>query len=493
MNLGFAGIRQVVIGVGGLLLGAILTAGFIFIDKPNIYIPLVLFNFALLILVILKEYLFDSRFLLVSIYVLLGLTFLNNAFFAINLGFFSLFPYRILLIIVGFLIVFNLIRSEFRKDLWLQWERIKVKGMLLFFVFWIYYALLTLLWAKSVTNGIKYISILVMGIFLMFIVTLFINNLKRLMNFYYIWVFMSVFVMLIGYWNAFTKNHLPSSTLYLGPEYKQHYPTSVFTNQNDFATFLSVSLFFFLSLIRNGKNNYWKAIGVVLSLVAIHLILLSESRASQLAVVVGIGVYVFILCNKKLKRWILGLGAAGAALFVAVFYNKLWTTFSTLFMSPTIHDFSERLPSNVGRANLIRNAFNFSLDSFGMGVGAGNTEYYMRNYSIHDTDEVANVHFWFLEIFTNFGIFVLLGYLTLYAYLLFKLYKHHENGLTNQYKLVTEAILVALAAFVVSSISPSSVSNLFFHWVLLAFGIASLNILRIKGREEKVILSNHNL
>jgi teichuronic acid biosynthesis protein TuaE len=232
MNLGFAGNRQVVIGVGGLLLGAILTVGLIFLDIPKFSILLVLLNIGLLLLVIMKQYLFDSRFLMVSIYVLLGLTFLNNAFFAINLGFFSLFPYRILLLIVGFLIVFNLIRSDFRKDLWAQWEGIKVKGILLFFVFWLYYALLTLLWAKSVTNGIKYLSILVMGIFLIFVVTLFINDLKRLSNFYYIWVFMSVFVMLIGYWNAFTKNHLPSSTLYLGPEYKQHYPTSVFTNKS---------------------------------------------------------------------------------------------------------------------------------------------------------------------------------------------------------------------------------------------------------------------
>ncbi|WP_404445579.1 O-antigen ligase family protein [Sutcliffiella horikoshii] len=485
MDLGFTGIKQVVIGIVGLLLGAILTIGLIFVDRPNIYIPLVLLNVALLVMVILKEYLIDNRFLMVTIYVLIGATFLNNAFFSINLGFFSLFPYRILLIIVGFLIVFNLIRSDFRKDLWTKWTDLKVKGSLLFFVFWLYYALLTLLWAKSVTEGIKYISILVMGIFLIFIVTLFLNDLKKVLNFYYIWVVMSVFVMLIGYWNNFTKNHLPSSSLYLGPEYNQHYPTSVFTNQNDFATFLSISFFFFLSLIRNGKNKYWKAGGIVLSLAALHLIMLTESRAGQLAVIAGIGFYVFLLCKSVVRKWILALGAVGASLFVLLFYNKLWSTFSSLFLSPTIHDVAGRLPSNTGRANLSRNAFHFSLDSFGMGVGAGNTEYYMENYSIHDTDQVANVHFWFLEIFTNFGIFVVLGYITLYAYLMIKLFQHFNKGLTNQYRLITEAILVALAAFVLSSIGPSSVSNLFFHWVLFAFGIVTLNVLRKRKRKRK--------
>lgn len=80
MNLGFAGNRQVAIGVGGLLLGAILTVGLIFLDIPKFSILLVLLNIGLLLLVIMKQYLFDSRFLMVSIYVLLGLTFLNNAF-----------------------------------------------------------------------------------------------------------------------------------------------------------------------------------------------------------------------------------------------------------------------------------------------------------------------------------------------------------------------------------------------------------------------------
>lgn len=477
MSLERFGKMQILIGLVLLAIGSIFTIILLQVGTKS-YVLLFLMMVSLVVLLLLKQYLLDERFLMITIYALLAATFLNNAFFAINLGFFSMFPYRFLLIIVGFLIVFNLIRLEFRNDLWRNWQQVKVKGSLLFFVFWLYYAMLTLLWAKSVTDGIKYLSILIMGIFLLFIVTIFINDLRRITNFYYIWISMTVFLMLIGYWNYFTKNHLPSSTLFEGPEYKQHYPTSVFHNQNDYATFLSLSLFFFLSLIRNGKNVYWRAAGVGLSLISIHQIILTDSRASQLGALAGVGIYVFILCNKKIKRLLLLLGTLGTALFVLVFYSKIWETFTSLFLTPTVRDFSERLPSNEGRANLMRNAFHFTLESLGLGIGAGNAEYYMQNYLIHDTDGVVNIHFWFLEILTNFGIFVLLGYLTLYGYLLYKLYKYHQSQLALNYRLIVEAILVSLGAFVFSSISPSSVANLYFHWVLFAFALATLNILR---------------
>lgn len=472
-----AAVKKAFIGFALLILGVLVTFVVMKLEAYS-YIPFLMLNFAILIILLLRKYLFNQAFLIVAIYVLLASTFLNNAFFSVNLGFFSLFLYRILLIIVGFLIVFNLIQSDFRERLWSEWGHLKVKGSLLFFIFWLYYAMFTLLWAKSVTDGIKYISILVMGISLLFVVTLFINNVKRLTTFFTIWVIMTAILMIIGYINNIFEYQLPSSTLYDGPAYKAHYPTSVFFNQNDFATFLSISIFFFLSLIRNGKSVAWKITGIVLSLAAFHLIMLTDSRASQLAVIAGTGLYVFLLSSRFIKKWVLIIGSIGTVLFITIFHGVLWEKFSSLFLSPTIRDFTAALPSNEGRANLIRNAIYFSLDSFGLGIGAGNAEYYMKNYSIFDTDEVVNIHFWFLEILTNFGVFVFLGYITLYAYLMYKLYEYYQRGLSNQFKLLVEALLISLGAFIFSSISPSSVANLYFHWVLFAFALATLNVLR---------------
>ena len=147
--------------------------------------------------------------------------------FAIKLGFFSLFPYRILLILAGFLFIAEMLKGSQHLE---KWKQVHVKGILMFFAFWFCYGLISLLWVKSATDGIKYLFLLAMGMFLFFWLSCF-SKMDRILAFYYIWLVMTVFLMVIGFYNHFTLNHLPSSTLYNGPHYKQHYPTSVFSTR----------------------------------------------------------------------------------------------------------------------------------------------------------------------------------------------------------------------------------------------------------------------
>ena len=120
-------------------------------------------------------------------------------------------------------------------------------------------------------------------------------------DFYSIWLVMTVFVMGIGFYNHLTLNHLPNTSLYLGPAYKQHYPTAVFFNQNDFATFLSISFFLYVACMRQMKNGYIKAFGLLGAILALYLILLTESRASLLGILAGAAIYVWLLMPRFLK------------------------------------------------------------------------------------------------------------------------------------------------------------------------------------------------
>ncbi|MDL5143138.1 teichuronic acid biosynthesis protein TuaE [Bacillus atrophaeus] len=423
----------------------------------------------------------DQLFMAV-IYLLIACTFLNNAFFAIHLGFFSLFLYRILLIAAGCLHFAGMLRNRTHIQ---RWNRLNVKGILLFFAFWFIYGLISLLWAKSVTEGIKYLALLAMGIFMIYLIVMYIQKMERILIFYTIWLVMTVVLMGIGIYNNITLHHLPTSTLYNGPEYKQHYPTSVFFNQNDFATFLSISFFFYLTMAKNIKNGYLKGIGLLLSLCALYLIILTGSRASLLGVFAGAAVYIFILLPSVLKKAAIWLSAVGCAAFAILFANRIFSVFWKLFLAPqTAHSFDEPLPSNVARANLLKNAWHYVLDTYGFGVGAGNVSYYLKHYALYDTDQVVEVHNWLVEIMANFGLIMMLGYLTVYLYLIWTLYKLYERKMDNWSKLVIEGLITALVSFLVSSISPSSVSNLFFHWVFLALVIAAVNVMRRSKHEQ---------
>ncbi|MFO6497701.1 MULTISPECIES: teichuronic acid biosynthesis protein TuaE [unclassified Bacillus (in: firmicutes)] len=441
-----------------------------------------LFLIALAVFAVLRPYLSTEQIMMPILYLLISATFANNAFFTIKLGFFSLFPYRILLILAGFWFVMDILKGRGHLE---KWKQVHVKGILSFFAFWFCYGMISLLWVKSVTDGVKYLSLLAMGMFFVFLIVLYFQKLDRLLAFYYIWMTLTIFLMVIGFYNHFTLHHLPSSTLFNGPHYKQHYPTSVFFNQNDFATFLSISFFFYLAFFKNIKNSYLKTAGLILAFCSVYLIFLTGSRASILGVIAGLALYVFILLPRILKKWALIIAAAGFIAFAALFAGKITDKFYEYFLAPQAsHDFSEPLPSNVARANLLKNAGHYVLDTYGFGVGAGNVPYYLEHHALFDTDQVVEVHNWLVEIMANFGVLMMLGYFTMYLYVMLVLYRFYKKGLSSRYKLLIEGLLAALVSFLVSSISPSSVSNLYFHWVFLALVLAAVNTFRIHGTSE---------
>ncbi|MCP1150317.1 O-antigen ligase family protein [Bacillus sp. 1735sda2] len=447
--------------------------------KKMVAVPVILLILAAA-LVLMKLYMNGEQIFMSAIYLLITLTFLNNAFFSISAGFFSLFLYRIMLIAAFVLFIW---RMREKGTYISQWQQIRVKGILGFFAAWFLYGLISLLWAHSVTDGLKYMSLLAMGMGFVFLVVMYIQRMDQVVIFYSIWLVMTVFVMGIGFYNHFTLNHLPNTSLYLGPAYKQHYPTSVFFNQNDFATFLSISFFLYLACMRQMKNGYIKAFGLLGAIAALYLILLTESRASLLGIFAGVAIYVWLLLPRVLKKWSIIAASGLVVIGIAVFSAKIYSTFYDLFLASQIaHSFSEPLPSNIARANLMKNAWHFFTNSYGFGVGAGNVSYYLAHFSIFDTDHVVEVHNWLLELMTNFGFAVMLGYISLYAYLMFTLYKQYKWADTKSAKMIIEGLFAAMLSFLVSSISPSSISNLYFHWVFLGLVIAAVNMLKNKQR-----------
>jgi len=137
------------------------------------------------------------------------------------------------------------------------------------------------------------------------------------------------------------------------------------------------------------------------------------------------------------------------------------------------------------RLNLLKNDLHFVLETFGFGVGAGNIPFYLKNEAIYDTNHVLEVHNWLAEIIGNFGIVIFCGYITLYLYLFYSLYKVYKAKRGLEQKGIMEACMLGLISFLVSSISPSSVSNLYFHWVFLGFVISTVNVLKNNQSKQK--------
>lgn len=399
--------------------------------------------------------------------------FFGVALLPIDIGLFTLFPFRILLLLLWVLFVC--------QSFLVGKIRIFVAGIkpyFLFLCFWVAYAVISLIWTISKEDAIRHCTFLFMGVSVIFFALYYFRTRKDMVNLYWVWIGAFCVLLLLGFWEHLTGQHLPVSGYYGETRARFMFrPTGVFRNPNDYATFLALSVPFLLGLFRYVSRKLFclPTLGAVVG--SFYLIVINSSRANILAVMVEVG-FLF-LCLTRWKEKIKIIIISGLCLGLAV----------TLFPGPVrglLQEVAKQLHSikiegefyagsTTIRLNLFRNGLNFLLRTAGFGVGAGNAEYWMANFAHHDTAGILNLHNWWLEVLVNYGIFVFFGYVAMYFGLLHRLWCLWHSTKDPGEKMIAEALLVTLVGFVVASISSSSIMAFHPQWLLFAFAFAYLN------------------
>lgn len=397
--------------------------------------------------------------------------FIGSAFFTINLEFFSLYPYRIFL---GLLWGIFLLRMLFVEKV--EFDNEGVRAYFNFFIIWIIYAFISIIWAESKVDSIRNIIFLFMGISLAFFATYYFKQKKDLIILFWMWIFFIWCLILIGYWEHFSGNHLPSSRLYGGRDiWLWHRPTGFFYNPNDYATFLAISIPFMLGLIRYAKSRLLKFSGIIGIIAAFYLIVITGSRANIIAVCIEVAVLLLFLTNlkQKIKTFFIAL------IICIVLRAILPLNLLSLLISIELKSFTSHTETRVGslsiRKNLAINCIDFLYPTAGLGVGAGNVEYWMENYAHHNTKGIVNAHNWWLEILTNYGIIIFVWYILIYKRFLIDAWHCWKKSITRSDLLISETLLLSVVGFIVACISSSSVMAFEPNWMLFSFVIASIN------------------
>jgi len=406
--------------------------------------------------------------------------FIGSAFLAIPVGPIHVFPYRVLLLLLWFIFATGILLQG-RVDI----SHIKVKPYFQFLALWLSYAVLSLAWAADKGNAVRYIIFLFMAASVIFFVVYYFSNKRDLKGFYYLWLLVLAALIPVGLWENFTGNHLSISGLIGAPRANIFMPSAVFDNPNDFATYLALSIPFVLALIRYRRGIVVRSIGLVVLLASLYLLLETFSRANYLAVILELTFLFTFLFKLKAKFKAIILG--GLLILVLVIALPR----STQRIIDTIGKQTESITSpwsltygSTGvRINLIKNSLVFLGRTAGFGVGAGNAEYWMSNFSVYDTRGITDPHNWWDELLVNYGIFIFAGYVLFYLGLIRQLYRLHRHLSNGTEKMISEALLVALVGFSLASISSSSIMNLRPQWFLFAFALAFLNYQRIKRLE----------
>jgi teichuronic acid biosynthesis protein TuaE len=407
--------------------------------------------------------------------------FFGTVIFPIDLGLFTLFPYRIFLVLLwGLFGARALVQGKVTLPLG------QVKPYMVFFSTWVFYGTLSLAWATSKGDAVRHLIFLFMGVSLIFFVVYYFSALCDLENLCRVWLGVFCVLIVLGLWEHLTGNHLPVSGFYGETRTRFMYrPTGVFRNPNDYATFLALSIPFVLSFVRYTKAWLIRIVGVLVVGIAFYLITVTGSRANILAVLLVMAFLFLFLTDWKQKAKIVLIGTIFSVIVVFGWLGPVREVFLRVFAELSSLIVQEELGygSVLVRTNLVRNGLEFLCSTIGLGVGAGNAEYWMANFARYDTQGILNLHNWWLEVLVNYGVFIFVGYVITYLGLIRSLWCRWRRTKDYKERMVCEALLVALIGFSVASTSSSSIMAFAPQWMLFALALASLNYRR---RDRKV-------
>ncbi|MCX6833657.1 MAG: O-antigen ligase family protein, partial [candidate division Zixibacteria bacterium] len=357
----------------------------------------------------------------------------------------------------------------------LDMSGIKVKHYLLFALIWLGYATLSLVWAGDRLAAMREIVFLFMGVSLILLVVFYFNDIKDLTRFFDLWILVLAAMICVGLWEYATGSHLIVSTL-AHAERITRAPTAVFGNQNDYATYLVLSIPFLISFVRYSRQYHKRLLGVAMLIASIFLLVATLSRANYIAIAAGAAFWFFFLLRARGKiktsvvicLFVLLAFAAAQGTMVRTIGNQLQTVTAELSQHTELNSIQVRL-------NLARNCLGFLVDSGGFGVGAGNTEYHMENFQVYDTGGIVNAHNWWLEILTNYGLFIFAGYMLFYLGILISLLRVSRTLKDHREKMLCEALLVATVVFPIAAFSSSTIMAQQTPWLFFAFLLGFLN------------------
>ncbi|MBK0347369.1 O-antigen ligase family protein [Aerococcaceae bacterium zg-ZJ1578] len=403
--------------------------------------------------------------------------FLGTKLFAIPTPVAQLTLYRLLVFMVPLILAQQYFRKQDSVKLLAKSDATRAWLM---YLFWWFMGIVSVLWVKDIKLWFQAVFLLSIGVFVITALYLWLNKLEDWYRIIYgVWVMMC-FQILWGYYEIITGNYLFADLAKLdkyrtfNSQPMTRIPITYFANQNDYATFLLASLSIIL-ICYHRAQNIWLRLTILLSGVASsYLIYRSGSRMALLMLVVFMILLVLLQFKITFNRKIITTGLiTGVVGLIAIFIIKpaLWHKLLTMLLSTQ----SGAITGDSARVNLYKNGLIFIGETFGRGVGAGNVEYWMGNFTYYSVGSLVNIHNWWLEILVGYGIFVFASYLVVYILLIRRLFIMMKYS-SQREQYTARALLIFMLIFIFSSITSASNMLIEWHWCMFALLISYIKI-----------------
>ncbi|PLW93120.1 MAG: hypothetical protein C0592_07235 [Marinilabiliales bacterium] len=262
-------------------------------------------------------------------------------------------------------------------------------------------------------------------------------------------------------------------------------PTGFHWNPNDLAAYMLMIIPFFLF-----SKRIW--IKIVFPIAALSIILLTGSRAVLIGVALMAFFYVFLYQTRKNILIISGVFAFLVIAFLIarpylkekyeVKYREISTTTdAALKFFTTDHELVNDTSSIAIRQNLIENGMHAFKESYGLGVGGGNSQVVQKESD--NTHGIFSMHNFWIEILVEGGALVFGLWVVWYFLLLRRSYLWWRRKIPEENRRLSAAVSLSMIGAVIAIISISSAIYFLPFWLLLALAVRmnDLNRNQISG------------
>ena len=394
-----------------------------------------------------------------------------------------LFLFRVLIVVVGLGVVFYLLVDG---RLTMPAGLPRPAGLI---AAWFLWSALSIGWADDPLSALRWTLFLGMMGGLAIGLALAVRTKRRAVILLVVLLITFALAFLIAMAELVAGIRLPTSALLNKNPQTSFGATSLFGNQNNFATYLTLTLPWFLALPVVFRDVRLRALGLAGAAAALAALLYTGSKANLIATgLILLGLLVVLALDRQGRgRLLVGLAVTAAVvLFVvpSVLGGGLIKLPTRAVQKFDFGILSEQVADQTGsgavRSSLLSDGLDLVWSTDGLGVGAGNAETHVR--SLASFPGVANLHDWWLEVLVNGGLVGFALYVGLYVTLLRGQLRAARRARAPLIRYMGLAGGLALVGFVAGSLGPSTAIHFAPMWI--TFGLAMVTLV-LFGRERE--------
>lgn len=354
------------------------------------------------------------------------------------------------------------------------------------------WAVISLSWADLPREGLRWIGLLALGVALSLTIAVAFSTRDRMIQLLKVLGVVFVVVVGVSLMELVLGIRLPTSRLLNTPADTAFAATSFFGNENNLATYLTLTLPYFVGLVIVFRDIRLRAIGAAGVLTTLLLLLYTGSKTNLLVTaLVFLTFFVVLAVDRSMRRQAflgaLALGAAAALVLVPALNgvgpiklsDRALNKFSFSLLTQQVDN---GVGSGAVRASLTHEGLGLVRDTGGIGAGAGNSSAALAE-RIEYPEVVLLLHNWWLEVAADLGLIGLSLYICVYLFMVthqLRAARSHDPLL----RYLGLAGTAALVGFVVGSLAPSSALAFSPMWITFGVCLATTVLLSAtRGRQ----------